>query len=102
MSTTLASPPAYLRDLVVVNRALGALCILIGGLCLAMWWSGRTADRHGMMFVFLAAIWIGPAGPLFFVAATALRRGWRARWVLQALPVLYPVVLPAIVAAVVR
>ena len=98
MSATLVPPRAALRDLIVVNRALGALCMLFGVLCLALWWFGRATDRHGMMFVFLAGIWIGPAGPLFFLAAAALRREWRARWVCQALPVLYPIALPAIIA----
>lgn len=66
--------------------ALGALTVLL----VVMWWTGRATDRHGMIYVLIGAIWIGPSAPLFWLAARAMQRQWRSRWLLQVLPFVWP------------
>ncbi len=85
------APRLFNTSLVTVDRWLGTILTLFGLASLLMWWTARATDRHGMIFVFLGAVWLGPSGPLFFLAGSAVARRWRLRWVVQALPLLYPV-----------
>ena len=89
-------PETRPRGVAGMNRAFGILFTALGLLLLVAWWTGRAGDRHGMGFAVIGAAWLGPAGPLFLLAEHAWRRGWRGRWLVQALPILYPAVFIAV------
>jgi hypothetical protein len=80
-----------------LDRALGVILSAMGLLFLGAWWTGRAADRHGLIFVFLGALVIGPIGALLWLAGLGMRRGWRLRWALQALSLVYPILLYTVI-----
>ena len=82
-----------------LERTIGAALSVMGLLFLGMWWTGRATDRHGLIFVFLGALIIGPVGALLWLAGQGLRRGWRVRWLLQALPLVYLILICTVLQA---
>ena len=91
MRTALFDPDANRRAAELLNRILGILCSVAGVLFILAWWLVRASDRHGGIFGFIAALWIGPAGPLFLLSERAWRQRWKLRWLIQGLPFAYPV-----------
>ena len=72
-----------------IDGALGvAVTLLVAGL-VAMWWGSANAP-HGGVYALIAAVAIAPLGLFLLLPAFAMRRGWRIRWWLQALPLAYP------------
>src|SRR6266702_4534902 len=56
-----------------VELWIGAALAGLGTLLLLMWWTGRAADRHGMIFVFLGGAFVLPFGVAFILAGVGLR-----------------------------
>ena len=72
-----------------VELWLGAALAGLGTLLLVMWWTGRAADRHGMIFVFLGGSFVLPFGVAFVLAGVGLRLRGPGRWFGQLLPLLW-------------
>lgn len=76
------------RGLQWFNFIVGA-SLAFGALGLALWWRFAHGGYHPLRAFFLYTGW--SVGAALLLAAFALRRGWRSRWLLQLLPLAVPV-----------
>lgn len=73
----------------LLNYLVG-LTLTLGALALAMHWHARYGGFRSLRAFYLYDAWA--FGALELLAAHAMRRGWAARWVLQLLPLIVPVI----------
>jgi hypothetical protein len=74
-----------------LERSIGALLVLSGLVCYAMWYLDQ--GRHGeAVFLWLYAIVAAPTGLGIFVAGQALHSQWPRRWWWQLGVALPPIV----------
>lgn len=78
------------RRLAALERAAGLAITGLGALCFVMWWTGRAADRHGMIFVYLGGTFLLPLGILLWAAGRTLAPHRRLAWPLQLLVLGWP------------
>ena len=85
-STPTRSSPTGFRAW--ANFALAWLAFAGVMLFLALWAQGAvTNDRHAGLWGALAAVWLAPFAPAFWLAGRGWTRRWRAALLLQLLPV---------------
>ena len=70
---------------------VGTIAILLGAVLVFKWWTGRTTDRHGMLFVLFVALYVLPLGVTLVIAGKVLQSRHPACWLMQLLPVLWTV-----------
>ena len=80
-----------LRFVAMFEVWVGTVAVLLGALLVFMWWTGRTTERHGMLFVLFVALYVLPLGVTLVVAGKVLKSRHPARWLMQLLPVLWTV-----------
>jgi|SRR5689334_13533860 hypothetical protein len=72
----------------MANFAVG-LALTFGGLLLAMYWRFQVGHLSSLRLYYLYTAWA--FGTLQILAGTAMRARWPARWVLEMLPLMVPV-----------
>lgn len=77
------------RAMGIANYAIG-LALTLGALVLAVRWRVRFGGYVGLRAFYLEASWA--FGALQLLAGLAMIRRWAARWVLQMLPLIVPVI----------
>jgi hypothetical protein len=77
------------RAVGITNYAVG-LVLTVGGLLLAVHWRLRYGGYGGLRSFYLETGWA--FGALELVAGAAMLRRWAARWVLEMLPLVVPVI----------
>ena len=77
------------RAVGVTNYVVG-LTLTVGGLLLAIHWRLRYGGFRGLRAFYLYTGWA--FGTLELLAGAAMLRRWAARWVLQMLPLIVPVI----------
>lgn len=73
----------------IVNYAVG-FALTVGALALALRWRVRFGGFVGLKSFYLQTAWA--FGALQLVAGLGMMRRWAARWVLQMLPLVVPVI----------
>ncbi len=73
----------------LLNYLVG-LTLAAGAVALAIHWHARYGGFRGLRAFYLYDAWA--FGALELLAAHAMRRRWAARWVLQLLPLIVPVI----------
>ncbi|HVX41422.1 MAG TPA: hypothetical protein VHB25_17790 [Gemmatimonadaceae bacterium] len=73
----------------VANYAIG-IALTLGGLAFALRWRVRFGGYFGLRSFYLQTAWA--FGALQLLAGLGMMRRWSARWVLQMLPLVVPVV----------
>jgi hypothetical protein len=81
----------WIGPLAKLELWLGSIVAGLGAVLLVMWRTGRDTDRHGMVFVFLGAVFILPLGLALVVAGLGLRHGGRRLRLLQLMPITWVV-----------
>jgi hypothetical protein len=66
------------------------LSLTVGGLGLAIYWNLRQGGFRELRAFYLHTGWA--FGTLELLAGAGMLRGWAARWVLQMLPLIVPIV----------
>jgi len=69
---------------------LVGLTLAAGAVALAIHWHARYGGFRGLRAFYLYDAWA--FGALALLAGHAIRRRWEARWVLQLLPLIVPVI----------
>lgn len=72
----------------VANLVVG-LVLTFGGLLLAIYWRARVGHVSALRLYYLYTGWA--FGTLQILAGTAMRARWAARWILEMLPLMVPV-----------
>ena|SRR5689334_1737229 len=73
----------------VANLAVGGV-LTFGGLLLALYWRIAAGHVSPLRLYYLYTAWA--FGTLQILAGTAMRARWPARWVLEMLPLMVPVI----------
>lgn len=73
----------------VANLAVGVV-LTFGGLLLAAYWRVQAGRVSPLRLYYLSTAWA--FGTLQILAGTAMRARWAARWILEMLPLMVPVI----------
>jgi len=73
----------------IVDFIVG-LTLTLGGLALAIYWNWRYGGFRELRSFYLFTGWA--FGALELLAGTGMIRGWAARWILQMLPLIVPII----------